>query len=246
MSKKRKRNTLTAKYMKAYISRNLTKALGKLQRAEAGGYYKGSEKLRSARGRIRQIYKRYDLDVTKEKSVFENGEYKTVTVSSYHSGKKFQDALRSYGDISAMYLAIKEIEETSVSASKTRLKMIEAEFEKQKLAYIKDAQEKGIRVSPELRNMTYSNSFDVISRLSSEFHEVFAFMTYNEVKTYVTEGNNTIESLLTKYHEKIADYELNDTEMCRALKIHAKENKYFTDSRILNKIRAASMKRRKK
>lgn len=239
--KKRKMNTLTAKYMKAYIGRNLEKDLKKLQRSEASGWYKGSEKLRSARGRIRQVYKRYGLDITREKPIYntQTGKYETTIVSSYHYGKKFRDSLKSYGDISAIYLALKEIEETSVSASKARLKTAEEQFIIDRDKTIAEKISRGERVSPSFRNMTYANAFDIISRLSSEFHEVFAFLTYNEVKTFVTEGNNTMESLLMKYHEKIADMELNDKEYNNAMKIHRKESEKFTDSRVLNKIRKA-------
>lgn len=242
--KKRRMNTLTAKYMKAYIGRNLEKDLKKLQRSETSGWYKGSEKLRSARGRIRQVYKRYGLDITKEKPIFntQTGKYETITVSSYHAGKKFRDSLKSYGDISAIYLALKEIEETSVSASKARLKAAEEQFIIDRNKTIAEKIARGERVSPTFKNMTYANAFDIISRLSSEFHEVFAFLTYNEVKTFVTEGNNTMESLLMKYHEKIADMELNDNEFRNAMKIHKKESQAFTDSRVLNKIRKAGSK----
>lgn len=239
--KKRKVNTLTAKYMKAYISRNLEKDLKRLQRSEAAGWYKGSEKLRSARGRIRQVYKRYGLEITREKPVYnaQTGKYDTTIVSSYHYGKKFRESLKSYGDISAIYLALKEIESTSVTASKYRLKAAEEQFIKDRDRSIAEAVARGERVSPTFRNMTYENAFDLISRLSSEFHEVFAFLTYNEVRTFVSEGNNTMESLLMKYHEKIADMELNDNEYINAMKIHSKESKTFTDSRVLNKIRKA-------
>lgn len=232
-AKKRRRNSLTAKYMCAYIGRNLQKDLKKLERAERAGWYKGSDALQSARGRIRGIYKRYGLDVTKERVVNNQVEQ----VSFYHSGKKFQESLKSYGDISAMYMALKEIEGVNSYGAKMALRRKEREFAELRDKAIAQALEDGKRVSPMMRNMTYENSFDIVSRLSQEFHEVFAFMTYNEVLEAVAEGDNTMEALLMRYHSKVSEFELNEVETKRAMTIHQKESKYFTDSKKLHKIR---------
>lgn len=233
MSKKRKRSKISVKTMKAYIGRNLQKDLKKLERAEQSGWYKGSNKLQEARGRIRSIYKRYGLEVTKEKVV----NNQVTQVSFYHAGKKFQESLRSYGDINAIYQALKLIEEVSPYGAKIAIKRRSKEFERMRDEAIRKAESEGKRVSPEMRKMTFENSFDVISRLSQEFHEVFAFMTYNEVLEAIAEGDNTMEALLTRYHQKISEFELTDEEVRNAMKIHAKESKFFNDSRKLAKIR---------
>lgn len=231
--KKKNRNTVSVKYMRAYIGRNLQKDLKKLQRAESSGWYKGSAQLQSARGRIRQIYKRYGLDVTREKVV----DNQVTLVSSYHAGKKFQESLKSYGDISAIYMALKEIESVNPYGAKVKLKRLSSEFDEMRDNAIQKAQQKGKKVSPLMRKMTYENAFDIVSRLSQEFHEVFAFMTYNEVLEAVAEGDNTMESLLMRYHKKISEFELTETEIRNAMKIHNKESSFFTDSRTLHKIR---------
>lgn len=231
--KKRNRSKVTVKHMKAYIGRNLQKDLKKLERAEISGWYKGSHSLQEARGRIRSIYKRYGLEVTKEKVV----DNQVTQVSFYHAGKKFQESLRSYGDINAIYQALKLIENVSPYGAKVAIKRRAQEFERQRDEAIRKAIAEGKRVSPEMRKMTYENSFDVVSRLSQEFHEVFAFMTYNEVLEAIAEGDNTMEALLTRYHKKISEFELNEEEVRHAMKIHQKESKYFTDSRKLAKIR---------
>ena len=241
LGSKYKRHGTSFKYMKAYIRRNLKKDLAKLERAERSGWYKGSQELQSARRRIRAIYKRYGLDVTKEKVV----DNQVTTVSSYHAGKKFQEALKSYGDISAIYMALKEIEGAQKYPAMLHLKRISKNFEEMRDKAILEKLEKGERVSPLMRNLTYENSFDIISRLSQEFHEVFAFMTYNEVLTAVAEGNNTMEELLMKYHEKISDFELTDKQSAQAMKIHHKESQYFNDAKKLHKIRYSHMIKKK-
>lgn len=233
MAKKRKRSRVSIKTMKAHIGRNLQKDLKKLERAEQSGWYKGSAKLQEARGRIRSIYKRYGLEVTKEKVV----NNQVTQVSFYHAGKKFQESLRSYGDINAIYHALTLIEEVSPYGAKVAIKRRSQEFERMRDEAIRKAEAEGKRVSPEMRKMTFENSFDVISRLSQEFHEVFAFMTYNEVLEAISEGDNTMEALLTRYHQKISEFELTDEEVRKAMKINAKESKYFNDSRKLAKIR---------
>lgn len=234
---KKKRHGTSFKYMKAYIGRNLKKSLAKLERAERSGWYKGSEQLQSARGRIRSIYKRYGLDVTKEKVV----DNQLTTVSSYHSGKKFQESLKSYGDISAIYMAIKEIESANKYPATLALKRKSKQFESMRDKAILEKLEKGERVSPLMRNLTYENSFNIISRLSQEFHEVFAFMTYNEVLESVAEGDNTMEELLMRYHEKISEFELTEKQTEQAMKIHRKESSYFNDAKKLHKIRYSHM-----
>lgn len=239
--RKNKRHGTSFKYMKAYIGRNLKKDLAKLERAERSGWYKGSKELQSARSRIRTIYKRYGLDVTKEKVV----DNQLTTVSSYHSGKRFQESLKSYSDISSIYMALKEIESANKYPATLALKRLTSKFEEMRDNAIKEKLEKGERVSPLMRNMTYENSFDIISRLSQEFHEVFAFMTYNEVLEAVAEGNNTMEELLMKYHEKISDFELNEKQTEHAMKIHKKETAFFNDAKKLHKIRYSHMLKRK-
>lgn len=238
---KKKRHGTSFKYMKAYIGRNLKKALGKLERSERSGWYKGSQTLQTARARIRSIYKRYGLDVTKEKVV----NNKVTTVSSYHAGKHFQESLKSYGDISAIYMAIKEIESANKYPATLALKRKAQEFESMRDKAILEKLEKGERVSPLMRNLTYENSFDIMSRLSQEFHEVFAFMTYNEVLEAVAEGDNTMEELLTRYHEKISEFELTEKQTEQAMKIHRKESSYFNDAKKLHKIRYSYMTKKK-
>lgn len=181
---------LTVKYMKAYIGQNIVRMNRKLKRAKDSGWYMGSELMKQANSTLRYLYRKYDFDP-----------------NVLHGGKNFTSNMRSYNEIRALYNALKKIEMTSAFASKTRLKGYEEEFAK-KLSEAKEkAIKEGKRVTPQMYNTTFSERFSLLSDLSSEFHEIFAFLTYNEVETAIAEGNDTIEQLLTTYYRKISDWE---------------------------------------
>ena len=88
----------------------------------------------------------------------------------------------------------------------------------------------GRKVTKQMYNTSYTKRFELLSDLSTEFHEIFAFMTYNEVETAIAEGNDTIELLLTTYYNKISDWDWKDEDKRERYKnrITVKTHEYLT------------------
>lgn len=181
---------LSARYMKSYIAKNTVRLTRKMKRAKDAGWYKGSSKLQSASSTLRYLYRKYDYDP-----------------NQYHTGKSFINNLKSWNEIKAMYNALKKIDEANSYAAKSALKRKETEFANLMERAREKAIAEGKRVTPKMFNTTYSERFDLLSDLSSEFHEIFAFMTYEEAETFIAEGNDTIEQLLSAYYRKIEDWD---------------------------------------
>lgn len=186
---------LSARYMKGYIGRNIVRLSRKMKNAKKSGWYMGSEAMKSASSTMRYLYRKYDFDP-----------------DQMHTGESFMSHLQSWNEIRAFYNALKKIEEASPAASRIRLKAKEREFKQMMEESKQKAIQEGRKVLPKAFNTSYKDRFQLLSDLSSEFHEIFAFMTYNEVESTIAEGNNTIELLLSAYYNKISDYDWTNEE----------------------------------
>lgn len=92
------------------------------------------------------------------------------------SGKKFRDTVKSGGDINILFRSVRDILD------------IDTRFERKKYESIKeDFQYIGI---------DFDKNFNALSHLSSEYHEIFAFLSYNEVSDIVGSGDGDITSKL--------------------------------------------------
>ena len=219
---------LSARYMKSYIAKNMVRLTRKMKRAKDAGWYMGSQNLMSANSTLRYMYRKYGLDP-----------------DNYHTGKNFLDNIKSWNEIKAMYNALQKVEQASSYAAKSRLKRYEKEFSEMMEKAKQEAIERGERVTPKMYNTSYSDRFALLSDLSMEFHEIFAFMTYNEVETAIAEGNNTVELLLQKYYNKIKDWDMTNDPRTKhkfmmAIKTETYVNKKYKGtnrSRMLNKIK---------
>lgn len=101
------------------------------------------------------------------------------------SPTKFLKSITSYQDISTVFRATSDINSQITSILKWKLKKAEESYAKAS---------KG--------NVSFTESFNLLSHLSSEFHEIFAFITYNEAQTYLKEGNaDDMMDLITKYKQ---------------------------------------------
>lgn len=181
---------LSTRFMKAYIGKNIVRLTRKMKRAKDAGWYKGSDAMMSANATLRYMYRKYDYDP-----------------NSYHTGKQFMANLKSWNEIRAFYNALKKIDEVSSYGAKVTLKRREAEFAKIMENARQRAIENGQRVTPQMYNTSYSERFDLLSNLSQEFHEIFAFMTYEEAETFIAEGATNIEQLLSAYYQKTEDWD---------------------------------------
>ena len=122
-----------------------------------------------------------------------------------HKGKKFRNEIRSINDLNVFYRSIKQILE------------INARVETRKYNKLKEQYKQN--------GVDFDKNFNVLSRLSSEFHEVFAFLTYNDVQTMLTSKEyktSTVEDILKKYKENLADKELTDRQAYKSSQLNKK------------------------
>lgn len=122
-----------------------------------------------------------------------------------HKGKKFRNEIRSINDLNVFYRSIKDILE------------INARVETRKYNKLKEQYKQN--------GIDFDKNFNVLSRLSSEFHEVFAFLTYNNVQTMLTSKEyktSTVEDILKKYKENLADKELTDRQKYKSSQLNKK------------------------
>lgn len=113
-----------------------------------------------------------------------------VNEDSYHTGKNFVSMLKSNADFRVLYNAISDIRSIDTKKANLDFKHMEKVFKKHMISF--------------------TDTFDTLSYLSSEYHEVFAFLTYNEAQEYIIENagiNDTIllNDFLTKISDKILD-----------------------------------------
>lgn len=130
-----------------------------------------------------------------------------VDENSYHTGKTFTKLLISNADLRVLYNAISDIRSIDTKKANLKYKQLEEEFKKYKL--------------------TYAETFNRLSYISSEFHEVFAFLTYGELKTNISEGGNFNDKMiLASVLERVSDKILDEGKTEKAKRLIAK----FKDS----------------
>lgn len=137
------------------------------------------------------------------------------------TGKKFRDTIKSNADLGIMYKAFKNI--ISINTQKEGIKYrnkIE-EYEKVGVDFVK--------------------SFNVISNLSSEFHELFAVLTYETVETGLKEGDQkNAYDMLVLFEQELADKDfdkMSDSQRRNIENLRRKESSRL-DSKQLDNIMA--------
>lgn len=88
------------------------------------------------------------------------------------------------------------------------------------------------------KGISFDEQFNLLSTLSKDFHEVFAFLSYNEVQTLYssTEGKGavrTVQDVLDIFKDTIADKELNTIQTERAKRLLLKEARMGNDGKEL-------------
>lgn len=204
---------LSMRYMKGYIGRNIVRLTRKMKNAKSSGWYMGSDAMREASSTMRYLYKKYDFDPNK-----------------FHTSEKFMIHLKSWNEVRAFYNALQKIDNANPYSARITLKNAESRFKDMMEEAKEKAIKEGKRISPQAFNTSYKDRFQLLSDLSSEFHEIFAFMTYNEVESAIAEGNDTIELLLTAYYNKISDWDWTNEEKRERYKnkITVKTHEYLT------------------
>ena len=139
------------------------------------------------------------------------------------TGKKFRDTIKSNSDLGIMYKAFKNIIliNTKKEAAKYQKKILE--YEKVGVDFVK--------------------AFNTISHLSSEFHELFAVLTYETVETGLKEGKGGQKSaydMIVLFEKELADKDfdkMSDSQRRNIEKLRRKESSRL-DSKQLDNIMA--------
>lgn len=191
MKKQRKvnQNTLTGKIRKEIIPR------GKRKPRELMPERKEQEKfivqnISKAKNKIAYLKKKgyYKASLIAQQSMaqlkFLNRKY-GFSDTTFFTGNSFKGKVKSGGDMNILYRVVRDILD------------IDTRFVHKKYDEIKeDFNDIGI---------DFEKNFDALSYLSSEYHEVFAFLSYNEVSDIVGSGDGDIASKLFGVIERMHD-----------------------------------------
>ena len=135
------------------------------------------------------------------------------------TGKKFRDTIKSNSDLGIMYKAFKNIISINTKDEAIKYKKRVEEYEK-----------KGI---------DFNKAFQTISHLSSEFHELFAVLTYETVETGLKEGDQkSAYDMLVLFEKELADKDfdkMSDSQRRNIEKLRRKESSQL-DSKQLDNI----------
>ena len=135
------------------------------------------------------------------------------------TGKKFRNTIKSNADLGIMYKAFKNIIDINTKAEAIKYKEKVEEYEK--------------------HGIDFNSSFQTISYLSSEFHEIFAVLTYQQVESGLknVEQDDAI-NMLRHFEEELSDKDfskMSDAQIRNIEKIRKKMNEKL-DSKELDYI----------
>ena len=137
------------------------------------------------------------------------------------TGKNFRDTIKSNADLGIMYKALKNIISINTRDEAKKYKKRVEEYEKKGIDFIK--------------------AFQTISHLSSEFHELFAVLTYETVETGLKEGDQkSAYDMLVLFEKELADKDfdkMSDSQRRNIEKLRRKESSQL-DSKQLDNIMA--------
>ena len=106
------------------------------------------------------------------------------------TGKKFRDTIKSNSDLGIMYKAFKNIMSINTKEEAKKYKEKIEEYEKV--------------------GINFENAFNTISLLATDFHELFAVLTYQQVESGLKEGEQTNPyEMLVRFEEELADKDFN-------------------------------------
>lgn len=135
------------------------------------------------------------------------------------TGKKFRDTIKSNSDLGIMYKAFKYIIEINTRAEAKKYKEKVEKYEK--------------------NGIDFNKAFQTISHLSSEFHELFAVLSYETVETGLKEGDQkSAYDMLVLFEKELADKDfdkMSDAQRRNIEKLRRKESSQL-DSKQLDNI----------
>lgn len=209
------------------LSNGKSKPKGKLKSGTIGvDYGKKHRKDISRSAQLNYIRKNSKNALEKMRYLQKTGAYKGSTLAQ-EANAQLRFVYKKYGldpdkihstiglldkmsnmDLKTIYNAITDIRAVNTRQARKNYESIKAGYE-----------EKGI---------SYDEQFNLLSTLSKDFHEVFAFLSYNQIETLYsnTQGKESIRSVqdvLGLFKETISDKVLNEQQTERAKKLLFKE-----------------------
>ena len=122
------------------------------------------------------------------------------------TGKKFRNTIKSNADLGIMYKAFKNIIDINTKAEAIKYKEKVEEYEK--------------------HGIDFNSSFQTISYLSSEFHELFAVLTYQQVESGLKNGEqDDAINMLRHFEEELADKDFDKMSDAQRRNIEKLRNK---------------------
>lgn len=198
--------------MKDYIIKNYRKATQKLKRAMSKHYYSASDVLQNANAQFHMIYrKNFDSEYTY------SGAYDGRIMAKMLRDVKEQ-GLRwmSANDLATFYHAIDNIMSVDARKASREYAKAQEEFRKQ--------------------NMDFLSQFRRLQKMSIDFHEIFAFLSYDDVAHFMEEGKTDVE-IYEKYVEETNKKwsTLDDEEKYYKSRLNAKFAEKL-DNRVLERL----------
>lgn len=196
--KKSAYNRLTSAYKKKKSSRIKGKAYA---RSTMEKYIK--KNIKSAMGKLKRAkskgYYKASPELQEINSALRNLYRKfDKDVNNLYKSKNFINQLQSNADLGVLYRSVRDIMELDMRDLSKRYKKMKSKLD-----------DRGINLDEE---------FNMLSMLSSDFHEIFAFLSYNRVSEILETGSvmNVFEEFLAESQDEYLD--LNDTQTYYATK----------------------------
>lgn len=121
----------------------------------------------------------------------------------YHSGKKFVNKLTSNADLKILYNTIKDIRAIDTRVARKHMEELEKRYQN----FGVDLKER----------------FDLFSKLSSEYREIYAFLSYGEISVGYLEGDiRNMSDIINAFYDTISDKYLTDEQVRKAANLHEK------------------------
>ena len=122
------------------------------------------------------------------------------------TGKKFRNTIKSNADLGIMYKAFKNIIDINTKAEAIKYKEKVEEYNK--------------------HGIDFNSSFQTISYLSSEFHELFAVLTYQQVESGLKNGEqDDAINMLRHFEEELSDKDFSKMSDAQRRNIEKLRNK---------------------
>lgn len=107
------------------------------------------------------------------------------------TGKKFRNTITSLSELNTLYDSIKEIMSINTRAELLKLRRTRSQF-----------QDEGI---------DFDSRFKILQRMSIDFKEIFAFLSYSEASEIVDKGGNAT-SIMNAYIDLLGDIDLSNSK----------------------------------